>query len=241
MRIDNSTNYLAAYQRTAAMQTANLNISGSYLEITGGANGSYYANSADGVDISDKARELADRIKELDIFKVIYPNNDARQKTKSLSEVEGDFMADFTDFAGSFGSMLSMAGLDSSQSFTMGLNGVGGMTVTGSDAASAEKLQQTMSANQTTTSRFAVMAARAALADAGYTLDGFKESYGQDPIGAIQDNIDELKQRLLGFRATGSGGNMQYGFIRDFNMNIDYSSTSVSYTQAQEAATAEIA
>ncbi len=41
MQIDNTASYISAYQRTASMETGNINISGSYLEITGGVNGSY--------------------------------------------------------------------------------------------------------------------------------------------------------------------------------------------------------
>ena len=239
MLVDNSASYIAAYAQAASVKTANLNVSGSYLEITGGVNGSYYANAADGVDLTDKARELADRIKSLDVFKIIYPNSDARQKTKSLSEVEGDFLSDFNDFSSTFGKMSSMMGFDASSSFTMGLDGVGGMTVSGSDSSAASKLQGAFTQNSTMVSRFAVMAARASLADAGYTLDGFKDAYAEDPVAAIQDNIDSLKERLLGFRTTASGGNMQYGFIRDFNMNIEYSSTSASYAAAAAAGTEE--
>lgn len=244
MSVNNTAYYAAAYQTAAAYQVnhTSLNVSGSYLEITGGVNGSYYGNIEDGVDVSEKARELLERIKELDVFKIIYPDSDPRQKTKTLKEVEGDFMADFNDFAGTFGKMQSMLGFDASSSFTMGLDGTGGMTVAGSDAAMASKVQGAFNGNSVMVSRFAVMAARASLADAGYTVDGFKDAYAEDPVAAIKDNIDALKERLLGFRTVASGGNMQYGFVRDFNLNIDYSSVTASYGAAAAGASeAEVA
>lgn len=240
------TSYAASlYGVSASYKTTNasLNISGSYLEIMGGVNGSH-ASSPDGVDLSEKALELANRIKELDVFKVIFPNNDARQKTKSLGEVENDFLSDFNSFAGLWGQMSSMLGLDASSAFTMGLDGQGGVTVEGSDESTAGKVQNAFNASSTMVSRFAVMAARAALADAGHTLDGFKDSYAQDPYAAISDNIDALKDRLLGFRTVAGGGSMQYGFVRDVNLSIEYSSTTASYAYAnaaEEAGTEETA
>ena len=237
MQVDASSYYMNAYAASASYRTSNVSVSGSYLEITGGMSA---LGAKDGVEVSEMAKKLSERIKELDIFKIIFPNNDARQKTKSLDEVEGDFQADFYDFSSTFSKMSAMMGLDSSQSFTMGLNGVGGMTVDGTDAGMAEKLQGMFNnpANSTMVSRFAVMAARAALADAGDTVDGFKDSYAKDPVGAIQNNIDALKERLLGFRTQASGGTMNYGFIRSFNMELDYSEYSVNYAAAQEEAEA---
>lgn len=235
--------YISAYNRTTSVQSTNFSLSGSYLEITGDASGSYLSGS-DSVDVSTKAQELLDRIRELDVFSIIYPNKDATKSTKSLSEVEGDFMSDFNDFSSMFGKMSSMMGLDSSSSFTMGLNGVGGVNVTGSDSSSASQVQNAFNGNSTAVARFAVMAARASLADAGYTVDGFSQAYAEDPAAAIKDNIDALKERLLGFRTTGSNGSMQYGFMRDFN--IEYSSTTASYStakaeDAEEVAAAEVA
>lgn len=232
-----NTNYAAAmYGASASYQTtrSSLNVSGSYLEITGGLNGSYL-NTEDGADISEKARELADRIRELDVFKVIFPDNDARQKTKSLDEVEGDFLSDFNNFAGTWSTMAAMMGIGASQSFTMGLDGEGGMTVQGTDASAASNIQSAFNQNSTMVSRFAVMAARAALADAGDTLDGFQDAYASDPYSAITDNIDALKERLLGFRTVAGEGTMQYGFVRDFNLDIDFSSTTVAYGAATDS------
>lgn len=234
MNIDSSStaSYIAAYQRSSSVTTGSMNIAGSYLEITGGVNGRY--DTEDKAEISNMAKEMAQRIKDLDVFSVIFKDNDVRKRTQSLSEVETDFMNDFNSFASMFGKVSGAMGIDSSESYTIGLNGVGGLTVTGSNGETAENIQKTLG-NQTTVARFAVMAARAALTDAGYSLDGFKESYANDPYAAIKDNIGELKDRLLGFRTTGAGGSMQYGFIRDFEAQIDYSSTTVEYTAAQAA------
>lgn len=234
MAIDTSYySYAAsAYQTSATYKTtqANINISGSYFEVTGDANGSYYKNIEDGVSVSDTAKELLERIRDLDVFKCIFPNNDARQKTKSLNEVEGDFLSDFNDFSSAFGKMSAMMGYDASSALTMGLDGQGGMTASGEDSAMAGKFAGAFNGNSTMVARFAVMAARASLADAGYTVDGFKEAYAEDPVQAIKDNIDALKERLLGFRTTASGGKMQYGFERPYEVDIDYSSTTASYT-----------
>ena len=223
MLVDNSASHIAAYQRSASVQKTNFSVSGSYLEITGGAAGGI----RDGADISEVAKELLDRIRSLDVFSVIYPNSDPRQKTKSLNEVEGDFLGDFYNFSSTYGQMASMMGLDASSSFTMGLDGVGGMTVEGTDSSSASKLQNAFNGNSTMVSRFAVMAARAALVDAGNTVDGFKDGYAQDPVAAITENIDALKERLLGFRTVADGGNMSYGFMRDFE--IEFSGTRAEY------------
>lgn len=233
-------NYLNAYSASAAygagatQATGKLNISGSYLEITGGTSGSIY-DTEDTTDISAKAQEMLDRIKNLDVFSIIYPNSDATKNTKSLGEVKNDFMGDFNDFSSYFGTMSQMMGLSASDSFTMGLNGVGGMTVTGTDSAMAANLQQSLGSNQTFTARFAVMAARAALTDAGSTVPGFKEAYAQDPVGAIQNNIDALKDRLLGFRTVSGGGESQYGFVRDVDVEIEYAEETASYSQTAAA------
>lgn len=233
MLVDNAANNIAAY-RNASIQSSvrTLEVSGSYLEITGGASG---AKATDDADFSEKAKELLNRIKELDVFKIIYPNSDPRQKTKSLDEVKNDFLGDFNNFASAFGDMSALMGLSASSSFTMGLDGAGGMTVKGSDSATAGKLQQAFNQNSTLVSRFAVMAARASLVDAGNTLGDFKDSYAKDPVGAIKDNIDALKERLLGFRTEAGGGTMNYGFMREFSFKLEYSSTSVSYTKTSAA------
>lgn len=235
--ITSNSNYLAAYSVSAAygasasQSTSKFSVSGSYLEITGGLGGSIY-DIEDGLDVSETARELIDRIKNLDVFSCIYPNNDATKKTKSLGEVKNDFMSDFQDFSSYFGTMSQMMGLSGSNSFSMGLNGVGGMTVSGSNEAMAEKLAAGFSGNETLTARFAVMAARAALTDAGSSVPGFKDAYAQDPVAAIQDNIDALKERLLCFRTVAGNGTMQYGFVRDVDMEIEYEETTASYDQA---------
>lgn len=215
-----------AYNASAAYQTTKttVNIKGSYLDITGGASAA--TGVQDGVDLSDQVQEMLDRIKNLDVFKIIYPNSDPRQKTKSLDEVKSDFMADFNDFSGTFGKMSALMGLDSSQSFTMGLNGVGGMTVEG--GVGADKLQSAFNNNSTLVARFAVMAARGSLADAGESVPGFKEAYAQDPVAAIKDNIGALKDLLLGFRTVSNADGMSYGFMRDFELDIEHTTTSAA-------------
>lgn len=237
MHVDNSAAYLAAYRTSAAYQTQNVSISGSYLEITGGSLNSGQAVGEDGVDISETARELLDRIRDLDVFSIIYPNKDPRQNVKSLSQVQDDFMADFYDFSAAFGAMAGAMGASGSDSFVMGLDGVGGMTVEGSSEAMAAKLQSGFNGNSTMVSRFAVMAARAALVDAGNTVPGFKDAYASDAPGAISDNIAALKERLLGFRTVAGDGTMQYGFMRDFE--LQYGSTSAAYSAAADAVDAE--
>ena len=237
MLINSNANSIAAYYRAASLQATrtdtNFSISGSYLEITGGKTAA--ANTTDGVDLSSQVQEILDRIKEMDVFKVAYPDSDVRKKAKSLKDVEGDFMADFNDFSKVFGQMSSMMGLDSSQLFTMGLDGAGGMTVAGEDGATASKVQGALNNNSTMVARFAVMAARASLVDAGNTEPGFKDAYAQDPFAAIKDNIGALKERLLGFRVQAGNGSMDYGFMRQFSMQIEYSSYSLAYGTASDA------
>ncbi|MCL1999901.1 MAG: hypothetical protein FWG74_00565 [Planctomycetes bacterium] len=237
MLVNNFTANIAAYTHAASLQTASagLSVSGSYLEITGGMSALSSLKADDQLDVSEQARELVKRIRELDVFKIIYPDSDVRRKTKSLEEVEADFMADFTGFAGAFGKLSSLMGLGSSDMFTMGLDGVGGMTVTGVNKTLAANLQQAFSNDNTLVSRFAVMAARAALVDAGNTLSGFKNSYAEDPITAIKDNIDALKERLLGFRTQAAGGIMNYGFVREFSLSVEYSVTSAAYSVTEAA------
>ena len=239
--VTSNYNYLSAYGASAAygtgatQSTGKISASASYLEIMGGTSGSIY-DTEDTSDISSKAQEMLDRIKSLDVFSIIYPKSDATKNTKSLGEVKDDFLGDFNDFSSYFGTMSQMMGLSSGDTFTMGLDGVGGMTVAGTDASAAASLQQGFSANQTMTARFAVMAARAALTDAGSTVPGFKDAYAQNPVGAIENNIDALKERLLGFRTVAGGGEMQYGFVRNASAEIDYSSTTASYAQAAAVA-----
>lgn len=232
MSVNNYTDYLAtygasgAYKSQASFSVESFKSSASYLEITGDLSGSKYARGADSVDLSGEVQDMLDRIRSLDVFSCIFPNNDPRQKTKSLGEVENDFMSDFYDFAGAFGKMSGMLGMTGSDSVTMGLDGKGGMTF---DSSSSEYANAFAGAfgNETMTARFAVMAARASLADAGYTVDGFQQAYAQDPVRAIEDNIGALKERLLGFRTVGSGANMQYGFVREGE--IEYSKVTAGY------------
>jgi hypothetical protein len=221
------TNALSAYRTQAAGKTSS---AGSYLEIMGGTGGAKQA--ADSADISSSARDMLARVKNLDVFSLIYPNNDATKQTKTLGEVKNDFLGDFNDFSSFFGQMSSMMGLDAGDSFTMGLDGVGGMTVSGTDAGAAAKLQQGFSANSTLTARFAVMAARAALTDAGATEPGFADAYAQDPVAAIENNIAALKERLLGFRTVAGGGETQYGFVRNGNAEIDFADDTGTYQAA---------
>lgn len=224
----NHASALAAYRTQSAGKTS---ADGSFLEIMGGTNGSKYG-VADTVDVSSSARELLDRVRNLDVFSFIYPNNDATKKTKSLGEVKNDFLSDFNDFSSFFGQMSGMLGLDAGDTFTMGLDGVGGMTVSGTDAGAAAKLQQGFSANETMTARFALMAARAALTDAGATEPGFANAYAQDPVAAIADNIDALKERLLGFRTVAGGGETRYGFVRGADGEIDCAAETGTYQAA---------
>lgn len=236
MEITNSY-YTAAYSQIASYQ-AGYSVTGSYLEIMGGTG----AASADGVDVSDIAKQLAEKIKELDVFKLIYPNNDVRKDAKSLDDIAGEFNADFTSFATMFSQMTSMMGLTGS--FTMGLDGAGGMIVDGSDETSAAKLQNGLGGNQTFVARFAVMAARAALVDARSTVEGFDGAYSQDPFAAIIDNIDALKERLLGFRTRSDSDSTSYGFVRSFSASIEITVGSTVKTGEigrETAETAEIA
>lgn len=231
-------NPLGAYASNAAYRTqssAKVSSSAQYLEIMGGTSGSTYNTpAADSADISSKAREMLGRVKNLDVFSLIYPDNDATKTTKSLGEVKNDFLGDFNDFSSFFGQMSGMLGLDAGDTFTMGLDGVGGMTVAGTDAGAAAKLQRGFSGNSTLTARFAVMAARAALTDAGATEPGFAEAYADDPVAAIENNIGALKDRLLGFRTVAGGGEMRYGFVRNENTEteIEFAAETEKYQAA---------
>lgn len=237
MDVTTNNYYLSAYSASAAYQTTgtstNFSLTSSYLDITGGT---VSVNTADKAEVSETANKLLERIRELDIFKIIFPNSDARSNTKSLDQVEDDFQNDFFNFSSSFGKIAEMMGLGG-ESFTMGLNGTGGMTVNGSGENMASKLQGMFngSGNETTVARFAVMAARAALVDAKTSVPGFEQAYSQDPVAAIKDNIDSLKELLLGFRTQASDGEMNYGFMRD--STIEYTGlTADSAEVAEEAA-----
>ncbi|MCC8181205.1 MAG: hypothetical protein LIP23_09895, partial [Planctomycetes bacterium] len=139
MQINSSDYYLSAYAANATYQNGNFSLSGSYLEITGGMS----TSSADGVDVSEKAKEMLDRIKNLDVFKIIYPNSDIRRYAKSLYDFKNDFMSDLNNFSSMFGKMAQMMGLDSSSGLTMGLDGQGGMTVNG-DSSAASKVSESL-------------------------------------------------------------------------------------------------
>ena len=223
----NISDYANVYRGQAAYSTTTVKGTASYFEVTGDLTGSKYAKGADSVDLSDSVREMIDRAKSLDVFSCIFPNNDVSKATKSLNEVEGDFMADFLDFSSAFGKMSQMMGMGAGDTLAMGLNGTGGVDVSGNNEALNAKMASMMNGNPTMVARYAVMAARASLADAGYTVDGFKEAYAQDPVKAIQDNIGALKERLLGFRTVASDGNMQYGFQRE--KEFEYSETTAGY------------
>lgn len=225
----NAASVQAAYQ-SYYYSSGSASISGSYLDITGSAS----KIASDEASVSDLAKELLDRAKSLDIFKIIFPDQNVSKTTKSLDEVEGDFNQDFMNFSSMFGKLSAMLGLDDSTSLTMGLNGVGGVDVSGTDSSTASKVQNAFGANSTMTSRFAVMAARAALVDARSSVEGFDSAYSSDPVAAIKDNIDSLKELLLGFRTVSGGGDMQYGFVREFSASIEYSSTTASYSVAAE-------
>lgn len=223
-----TNNYAASlYAAQSTRSTQSTSTTGSFLEITGDASGNKY--NADSIDISSQARGMLERARNLDVFSCIFPNNNvASGQYKSLDTVQNEFMSDFSNFSSSFGALAGLYGMGSGQSITMGLDGKGGMTVGGSDEALANKFSGATS--EAMTSKFAIMAARAALVDAGNTLDGFDSQYSQDPVGAIEANIDALKERLLGFRTVGGDGQMQYGFMRE--QEIEYSSTEVDYTVA---------
>ena len=221
----------AAYQSINIQKSqSQFSITGSYLEITGNQT---TVNAADKTDISEMAKELLDRAKNLDVFSCIFPNNDVSKPYKSLDDVENDFFADFNKFSSQFGSMF--AGLDLGASgLTMGLDGKGGVTVEGEEGAAA-KVQSAFNGSGVAVARFAVMAARAALVDARSTVDGFESSYANDPVGAITENIDALKERLLGFRTVADSSGMSYGFVREFSASIQYSETTVSWGAAAAA------
>ncbi|MCD8140994.1 MAG: hypothetical protein LUE17_14685 [Planctomycetaceae bacterium] len=210
------------YSAYASQSTTSIKASGSYLDITGGLGGSRYSSGVDSVDVSSMAREMLDRINNLDVFSCIFPDNNPAKGTKSLGQVAGDFMSYFTSFAGMMGGIVGDAG-----TVTMGLDGKGGMTIQGDDAAVT---RASSAVNSTMTARFAVMAARAALMDAGQTVDGFSDDYASDPYAAIKNNIGALEDRLLGFRTQVGGGTAQYGFMRD--AEIEYSATTASYGAA---------
>lgn len=223
----NISDYASIYSSQAAYSTTNVKGTASYFEVTGDLTGSKYAQGADSVDLSSTVQEMIDRAKSLDVFSCIFPNNNVNKATKSLDEVESDFMSDFSDFSSAFGKMSQMMGMGSGDSLSVGLNGTGGVNVSGNNEALNEKMSSMMNGNPTMVARYAVMAARASLADAGYTVDGFKEAYAQDPVKAIEDNIGALKERLLGFKTVASDGNMQYGFQRE--KEFEYSETTASY------------
>ena len=215
---------------------ASLKVSGSLLELKGGISSA--PETADSLAISQIAREMANSLKELDVFSCIFPNADPCRETKTLEEVESDFQGDFAGFAGMFAEVSSMLGLDSGQSFVMGLDGVGGMIVDGTGQRAegmATRLEGLFKGNQTLVSRFAVMAARAALTDAADTVEGFRSAYESDPVAAIKDNIDELKERLLGFRTRAGGETVHYGFMRDCELEIAYSTSSLTSTATGQA------
>lgn len=227
MQIDFTGIQAASYLRAGA------SLSASYLEITGTL---APAKSQDSLDLSGVAKELWQRAKDLDIFKIIYPNGDVGKQYKSLDEVEADFTDDFKRFASLFASLSGALGLDSSAPLTMGLNGVGGVDVAG-DGGAAEKVREAFAKSETMVSRFAVMAARAALVDARSSVSGFASAYSQDPVAAIKDNIDSLKELLLEFRVVAGGGGTVYGFVRESGVDIQYSA--LAACAAGEATAAE--
>ncbi|MDR1611277.1 MAG: hypothetical protein LBT97_00675 [Planctomycetota bacterium] len=226
-----SANIQTAY-RGMFHGSGNVSFSGSFLDIIGGAS----SIASDEVGVSDKAKALLDRAKSLDIFKIIFPNGDVSKTAKSLDEVEDEFNQDFMNFSSWFGKLSGMLGLDDSTTLAMGLNGVGGVDVSGSDSATASKVRSAFNTDGTLVSRFAVMAARAALVDARNSVKGFDEAYSADPVSAIKDNIDSLKELLLGFRTVSGDSDMQYGFVRRFGADIEYSSLTVGYMIAGEEA-----
>ena len=221
----------------ASMQKAEFSFSASYLEITGGAAKASRAGGEDELQVSDLARQLLERARDLDVFKIICPNSDVSKPYKSLNDVEKDFNQDFMNFTGSFASMFATLGLDG-KNLTMGLNGTGGVDV-GGEGDAAQKVQSAFNGSNTMVSRFAVMAARAALVDARTSVPGFESDYASDPVAAIKANIGDLKDLLLGFRTVAGGEGMSYGFMRDVSINFEYSSTTVAWGAAAAAATQE--
>ncbi|MDR0362870.1 MAG: hypothetical protein LBJ46_09350 [Planctomycetota bacterium] len=233
MRI-NASSIQAPYQ-SACYATGKFSLSASYLEMTG----SLSSVSGDEASVSDAAKRLLERAKSLDIFKIIFPNDDVSKKQKTLDDVEGDFNQDFMNFSSMFGKLAGMLGLGANESLTMGLNGVGGVDVEGEEDA-VRKVQGAFNGSGTMVSRFAVMAARAALVDARGTVDGFGAQYENDPVAAIKNNIDSLKERLLGFRTVSGENEMIYGFMRQFNASIQFSAGSIRYSSGSEEANAAV-
>ncbi len=234
MLIGNYQNYLSAYNNNSSAANRYANNANQANETSGldalfgnrsahtSTTNSFYS-AEDSASVSSVARDLQERIQNLDVFSIIYPNNDARKSAKSLDEVQSDFFADFADFSNAFSSISDALALDG-QSYTIGLNGTGGLSVSGDDAEKAGQLAETLNGKSGSTSvmtaRYAVMAARAALVDAGSTLDGFSDAYANDPYAAIQNNIGALKERLLGFRTVSGEDGMQYGFMRDGELDL---------------------
>lgn len=211
-----------------SVQSTSVSGAASFFETTGNASGSKYASGTDSASISSSAQELLQRAKNLDVFSCIFPNNNvASSNYKSLSTIQDEFMSDFNSFASSLSSIASLSGMTSADTLSIGLNGTGGLTVDSNNSSLASSTSSALNSG-TTTARFAVMAARAALADAGYTLDGFSSQYSEDPVAAIENNIDELKERLLGFRTVTSGGETAYGFQRE--EEFEMSETTASYS-----------
>lgn len=207
-------------EATASSASLSLQLSGSYLELKGGA------GAGDSLSVSATARELSERLKELDVFKIIFPDSDPRRKAKTLEEIESDFLGDFSAFSDTWRGLVSSLKLEPGQSFVMGLDGVGGMTVEGD--AMAGQVGRLFNDSSVAVARFAVMAARAALVDAADTLEGFKDDYNSDPFAAVKDHIDGLKERLLGFRVQTGGAEAAYGFMRDFELEISASASSLA-------------
>ena len=57
-----------------------------------------------------------------------------------------------------------------------------------------------------------VTAARASLVQLAEDSPSFNQSYQQDPPAAIRENIDALKEHLLGFQLKTSNDDMSYDF-----------------------------
>ena len=197
-----------------------LRLSGSYLELKGGG------ASGDSLAVSAAVRELSERLRELDVFRIILPDSDPRRKAKTLEEVESDFLGDFSSFADAWRGIASSLGLNPSQSFVMGLDGAGGMTAEGD--AMAGQVSGLFNDSPVAVARFAVMAARAAVVDAADTLEGFRSDYESDPFAAVKDHIDGLKERLLGFRVQTGGAEAAYGFMRGLELDVSVSASSLA-------------
>jgi len=198
-----------AYQANAARSSTfsafsmTASLSASTSTLAAGARG-------DTAEISALARELSIHIREVTLLTTVTLGASGR-KYKTLDEVASDFEDSLTDFKKLFGEFFGALNLDPSKALTLQLDGKGKVVASGENPQT-EAVNRTFSQNDVLVSRFAVMAARAAIVNAADTAPGFREAYETNPPGAIKEYIGELKDRLLGFQMNVSGGNFGWGF-----------------------------